>query len=125
MERRLLHRWYGNVPGEWPANTGGDPVPCLRQQRSVSAADSHVLQWKDVLLQLIAEERALRKKLDSLDLEFTAIPSNKRDRTEVENVDMRDIEVDYKMTQDQIQSIQKDQKHCYMMLRLFGATEVV
>lgn len=123
MERRLLHRWYGNVPGDdWPTGVCDHfPLSWRGQNDSPSTTDQQTMAvWKQALCHLLTEEKILEQKLISLDLELSGIPSNKHDRTESDNDDMRGIEAEYAIVQDRIQAIRSDQKHCYTMFRLFG-----
>lgn len=124
MERRLLHRWYGNVPGDdWPTGVRHSSLLSLRGQGTApqSAGDSEAIAaCRKKLADLSAEEKKLMRKIDIFDWQLDQIPPRERDRSSAEQEDHGDILADRSIAQEEIAFNRQLQKLYYMQLKVFG-----
>ena len=106
-EHRLVHRWYGNVPGENP------------NMRPGSGLVAEVSQSEKKIEELQRDLEKCERQLVELDLEMTGIPSHRNDRTDDDNEALSDIEADYSIIEKKIQVIKEQQSFYGSLMNRF------
>ncbi len=94
--------------------------PASQDSGNLSSEDREsILRLQEVLKKLLRQEEKLLKQRKEIELHLEGLPSDKRDRTEDEQITFDDLCVDYNLTCDAIDKIEKEQKRYYIMLESY------